>query len=191
MGILCSRSEGGWAQLKMEVIKAPSVQFNLFRKTYFLLQVLSYIHISNWHFELTLKSKKVVRIDVNFVFLTPLDNFFSALLQFRTFQLQSLSKFAQKKCSNNCSIYGSKEEIDDQLWCFLVLGSATGKGESLGCMHLVGNPFKAHISHQMVNGRVCASPWSRWPWSGSGRPFRCRVNSKVQKGLYRAGNRWH
>ena len=47
MGILCSRSEGGWAQLKMEVIKAPSVQFNLFRKTYFLLQVLSYIHISN------------------------------------------------------------------------------------------------------------------------------------------------
>ena len=68
MGILCSRSEGGWAQLKMEVIKAPSVQFNLFRKTYFLLQVLSYIHISNWCFELTLKSKKVVRIDVNFVF---------------------------------------------------------------------------------------------------------------------------
>ena len=58
-------------------------------------------------------------------------------------------------------LYGSKEEIDDQLWCFLVLGGATGKGESLGCMHLVGNPFKAHISHQMVNGQVCDSPRSR------------------------------
>ena len=58
---------------------------------------------------LTLKSKKVVRIYVNFGYLTPLDNFFSASLQFWTFQLQSLSKFAQKKCSNNrCMIQKKK-----------------------------------------------------------------------------------
>ena len=157
MGILCSGSERGWAQLKMEVIKAPSVQFNLFRKTYFLLQVLTYIDISNWHWNQRKSSALMsilVEFDTSSQFLLGL----AAVLDIST-------PIAIKVCTKEMFLqllYGSKEEIDDQLRCFLVLGSATGKGESLGCMHLVGNPFKAHISHQMVNGRVCASPWSRW-----------------------------
>ena len=65
MGILCSESERGWAQLEMEVIKAPSVQFNLFRKTYFLLQVLTYIDISNWHWNQR-KSSALMSILVEF-----------------------------------------------------------------------------------------------------------------------------
>ena len=143
--------EGG-PSLRWKSSKLHLCNSTFLGKTYFLLQALTYIDI-----EIEESCPHLCQFwlfDTSWQFLLGP----AAVLDIST-------PIAIKVCTKEMfqqSLYGSKEEIDDQLRCFLVLGSATGKGESLGCMHLVGNPFKAHISHQMVNRRVCASPWSRW-----------------------------